>query len=163
VTQGGTSERTIQAILKHVVIVPVPTLKAASDMLRDGSLDAYATNKSVLFELSDALPGSRVLAGRWGLEHLAIGCPKGREAAAMFLEEFCTDIRGGGFLAKAAGKNVRCAEARSTCMAARNGLPATISSVLAISAEKTEANARRFANVLTAAIVPAIDGVSRAA
>jgi hypothetical protein len=66
VTQGGTSERTIQAILKHALIVPVPTLEAASEMLGDGSLDAYATSKSVLFEVSDTLPGSRVLAGRWG-------------------------------------------------------------------------------------------------
>jgi polar amino acid transport system substrate-binding protein len=99
VTQGGTSERTIRAVLKHAVIVPVATLKAASEMLRGGSLDAYATNKSVLFELSDNLPGSRVLADRWGLEHLAIGYPKGREAAATFLERFRDDIRGSGFLA----------------------------------------------------------------
>ena len=102
VTQGGTSERTIRETLKKAMIVPVPTLQAASDMLRDGGLDAYATNKPVLFELSDSLPGARVLDGRWGLEHLAIGYPKGREIAASRLEQFGMEIRRSGFLTKAA-------------------------------------------------------------
>jgi hypothetical protein len=40
-------------------------------MLAEHKIDVYATNKANLFEMSDALPGSRVLDGRWGLENLA--------------------------------------------------------------------------------------------
>ena len=32
-------------------------------MLRTGAIDAYATNKGILFELADTVPGSRVLPG----------------------------------------------------------------------------------------------------
>jgi polar amino acid transport system substrate-binding protein len=47
-------------------------------MLSQGRLNAFATNKAILFEMSDSLPGSRVLDGRWGVEHLAIAIPKNR-------------------------------------------------------------------------------------
>lgn len=75
--------------------MPVPTLQVALQMLREGGLDAYATNKSVLFELSDKLPGARVLAGRWGSEHLAIAYSKGRESAAPFFGDFCAPCSSG--------------------------------------------------------------------
>jgi polar amino acid transport system substrate-binding protein len=32
-------------------------------LLRRGELDLYATNKPILFEMSDTVPGSRVLRG----------------------------------------------------------------------------------------------------
>jgi polar amino acid transport system substrate-binding protein len=57
-------------------------------MLASGEIDAYATNKAALFELSDQLPGSRVLDGRWGQETFAAAVPKGREQGADFLRSF---------------------------------------------------------------------------
>ena len=32
----------------------------------EGTIDADATNKATLFEMAEALPGSKVLDGRWG-------------------------------------------------------------------------------------------------
>ena len=81
VLQGSTSQSVLPGRLHDAAIVPMPTLKTAIEMLASGKLDAYATNKAVLFEMSDSLPGSRVLEGRWGVEELAIGIPKGRGAA----------------------------------------------------------------------------------
>jgi hypothetical protein len=43
-------------------------------MLCDGRIDAFATNKGILFEMADELPEARVLDGRWGAESLAITC-----------------------------------------------------------------------------------------
>jgi polar amino acid transport system substrate-binding protein len=102
VTQGSTSERTLKELLSKASIVPAPSMARAVEMLKDGSLDAYATNKSILFELSDSLPGSRVLADRWGLEHLAIAYPKGREAGASFLASFVASVKDSGFVTGAA-------------------------------------------------------------
>ena len=77
VTKGSTSERTLPPLLPNATLVPATSLKDATDMLARGEIDAYATHKPTLFEMSDHMPGSRVLAGRWGLEHLAAAIPKG--------------------------------------------------------------------------------------
>jgi len=65
-------------------------------------LDAFATNKGILFEMADKLPGSRVLEGRWGLESLAIAVPKGRDAGAAWLKAFAADVAAQGQVQQAA-------------------------------------------------------------
>ncbi|NDD14811.1 MAG: ABC transporter substrate-binding protein, partial [Betaproteobacteria bacterium] len=40
----------------------------------------------------------RILEGRWGLEHLAIAVPKGRDSAAPFLKEFARQAQTSGLL-----------------------------------------------------------------
>jgi polar amino acid transport system substrate-binding protein len=62
-------------------------------MLKSGELDAYATNKGILFELAGNVPGSRVLPGRWGVENLAIAYPKGRAAAAPYYAQFAREVK----------------------------------------------------------------------
>jgi polar amino acid transport system substrate-binding protein len=49
-------------------------------MLKSGELQGFASNKAILYELGDQVPGSRVLDGRWSFENIAIAIPKGREA-----------------------------------------------------------------------------------
>ena len=91
VAQGGTSHATLTRDLKQAIVVPAPSVTAATEMLRQGELDSFASNKGILFEMADRLPGARVLAGHWGLEHLAVGVPKGREAGAAYLKSFVSD------------------------------------------------------------------------
>ena len=67
----------------------------------DRELDAFATNKAILFEMSDQMPGAKVLDGRWGVEHLAVAIPKGREGGLEYLRRFVTDVQSSGFLAQA--------------------------------------------------------------
>jgi polar amino acid transport system substrate-binding protein len=81
--------------------VPAASLQQAQAMLRQKSIDAFATNKGILFEMSDELSGSRVLAGRWGLENLAIAIPKGRDAGRPFVNAFAEEVRASGQLQKA--------------------------------------------------------------
>ena len=45
-----------------------------------------------------SLPGSRVLDGNWGAEHMAIAVPKGREAAQGLLDSFVRDVQSSGRL-----------------------------------------------------------------
>lgn len=98
VSQGSTSQGTLTRAYKVAGVVPVASLKAGSDMLSQGQLDAFATNKAVLFEMSDGLPGFKVLDGRWGLEHLAIAIPKGREAGMPFVKQFAEYAKSSGLL-----------------------------------------------------------------
>jgi polar amino acid transport system substrate-binding protein len=88
VTQGSSSQSVLGSKLPMAQIVPVASLDAARHMLTAGELDGFATNKGILFELNEHLSGFHVLEDRWGLEHLAIAIPKGREQALSFLNEF---------------------------------------------------------------------------
>jgi polar amino acid transport system substrate-binding protein len=86
VTQGSSSLSTLGARLTQARIVQARSVSAARQMLSAGELDAFATNKAILFELADQVPGARVLEGRWGFEHLAIALPKGRPVGLQFVE-----------------------------------------------------------------------------
>jgi polar amino acid transport system substrate-binding protein len=102
VTQGSTSQATLPGLLKNGTVVPASNLKAAVEMLSQRKLDAFATNKAVLFEMSDNLTGSRVLDGRWGLEHLAIAIPKGRDPGLTYLRRFVDQVISEGLVMRAA-------------------------------------------------------------
>jgi len=94
VLKGSTSERSLPMRLARARIVATASLDEASEKLLRGEIAAFATNKSVLFEMSDKTPGTRVLETRWGVEHLAIAVPKGRDAARTFIEAFSLDVMG---------------------------------------------------------------------
>jgi polar amino acid transport system substrate-binding protein len=102
VTEGSTSQRTLNERLKNATLVAAPNMKAAAEMLKGRQLDAFATNKAILFELSDNVPGSHVLDGRWGVEHLAVAIPKGRERGATYIKSFVEDVTRSGVVARAA-------------------------------------------------------------
>ncbi len=101
---GSTSQGVLGHELKQARVVPAPSLAAAAEMLKRSELDALPTNKAVLFELADGLPGARVLAGRWGLEHLAIAVPKGRTVAAPYLRDFAESVTREGLVQSAANR-----------------------------------------------------------
>lgn len=102
VSQGSSSQAALTRQFRHAAVVPAPSLQVAGQMLAARELDAFATNKGILFELTDTLPGARVLAGRWGLEHLAIGIPKGRDGAMPWLRDFAEQARASGAVRRAA-------------------------------------------------------------
>ena len=102
VSQGSSSQATLGRLFKHASLVPAASLKAATEMLLEGRIDAFATNKGVLFQLADGLEGARVLGGRWGIESLALAVPKGREAGRRFLSDFAVSVRTQGLVQRAA-------------------------------------------------------------
>src|SRR5580692_1621415 len=102
VTQGSTSQGAIPKLLPNAMVVPAENYKRGIEMLEHGEIDTYATNKPTLFEMSDQMPGSRVLDGRWGEEHLAVAIPKGHEAALDYIQHFVQEVQAGGLVAKSA-------------------------------------------------------------
>ena len=101
VMEGSTTSTTLPGLLKNASIVRVPTIEKVAEMLSAGTLDAFATNKSVLFEISDSLPGSKVLTGRYSVERLAMGIPKGRDAALPYARSFVSAAVAGGLVKSA--------------------------------------------------------------
>jgi polar amino acid transport system substrate-binding protein len=98
VTKGSTSERTLSEKFKNAKIIPAENVRLAVGMLSHGQLDTYATNKPTLFEMSDSMPGARVLDGNWGLEHMAIAIPRGRDQGLPFVEAFVKGVQSDGLL-----------------------------------------------------------------
>lgn len=100
VTKGSTSQQILPKILTNASVVPVVNLKMAIQMLTSRELDAFATNKSILFSMADQISGARVLGGRWGLEHIAVAIPKDR-GGMEFIRRFVADVQSSGLLAEA--------------------------------------------------------------
>ena len=104
VSQGSSSQGVLGARLKQATLVPVASLGVAQQMLQRGELDAFATNKGILFELAEKVPSAQVLKDRWGLENLAIAIPKGRDTAMPYLREFAQSLVARGELQKMASR-----------------------------------------------------------
>jgi len=102
VSQGSSSERVLRERLKIAKLRTFPSLDAAVDALRAKEIDAFATNKGILYELQARVPASTVVPGRWGTEHLAPAIPQGRAAAGLaYLKAFTQEVRDNGELARA--------------------------------------------------------------
>ena len=104
VSQGSSSHGTLTRLYKHASVVPVTSLKMGAQWLSERRLDAFATNKAVLSQMMDELPGSRLLDGRWGVEHIGIAIPKGREAALPYMKQFAAEVQANGQLAAAVAR-----------------------------------------------------------
>jgi polar amino acid transport system substrate-binding protein len=102
VSQGSSSQAALTLQLTQAQVVPAPSLKVAAEMLSKVQIDTFATNKAILFEMADGLPGAKVLDGRWGLEQLAIAIPKGREDGMPFVRRFADDVKADGSVQRAA-------------------------------------------------------------
>ena len=102
VSGGSTSETVLPTILQHAKVVAINSLDEVTRLLNQAKIDAFGTNKGILFELAKHSPGSIVLDGAWGFERIALGIPKGRSAAMPLLQAFCKDIQTNGFLEAAA-------------------------------------------------------------
>jgi polar amino acid transport system substrate-binding protein len=104
VTEGSTSQRALPNILPNATVVPAQNSSRAIEMFEARELDVFATNKPTLFGMSDRMPGARVLEGRWGVEHIAIAIPRGREAAMEYLRRFVAEVQTSGYLSQAVAR-----------------------------------------------------------
>ena len=96
--QGGSVNAFLARALKNATVIASPSVPAGEEMLRSGKADAFAANKANLFELSDRLPGSRVLDGRIGVDEVAIALPKGREAGVAYVRKYIEDAKAEGLI-----------------------------------------------------------------
>ena len=98
VTQGSSSQVTLGRLYTNAALVPSNSMAEAQQALRSGAVQAYATNKAVLSEMGDTMPGYRILDGRWGVENMALAIPKGRDAGQPWLRQFAAQMQAGGQL-----------------------------------------------------------------
>ncbi len=104
VVTSSTSDADLSHDLKNAALVRVPTVASGIQMLSAGTLDVFATNKAILFDMSDKVPGSRVLDGSRGLERHALGIPKGRDAGLPYAKAFIADAVAQGLVKDAVSR-----------------------------------------------------------
>jgi polar amino acid transport system substrate-binding protein len=84
--------------LKNAVVVRAPSNPGALEALKSGKADAMGSIKPILFELSNQLPGSRVLDGRPGIDPHAMAIPKGRDLGLAYARKFVEDAKSEGLI-----------------------------------------------------------------
>jgi len=101
----GGPDLILSRTLKRAQLVRAPTSAAASKQFVSDKLDALAGTRPSLVLAAKAIPGSRVLEGRFDVVKQSIGTPKGREAGAKYLREFVEDVKASGLVARLIEKN----------------------------------------------------------
>lgn len=91
--------------LKHAELVRETGMDNVFKRFVDDRLDALAGLKPRLITDQQALPGSRILDGRFTAVQQAIGTPKGRPAGAQYLRDFAEDAKRSGLVAQLIEKN----------------------------------------------------------
>jgi len=81
VSEGSSSQKELAKLIKHAQIVTTTSTTSAIAMLKAGRIDAFSNNKAILYEMSDSVPGSRVLGDVIGYESMSIGVPKERASS----------------------------------------------------------------------------------
>jgi polar amino acid transport system substrate-binding protein len=95
----------VSRTLKNAVVVRASSLAGTLEMLKSGRADVIFSIKPSLFEVSNQLPGSRVLDGRPGIDPHAMVMPKGRDLGVAYARQFIEDAKSEG-LVKAAIERV---------------------------------------------------------
>jgi polar amino acid transport system substrate-binding protein len=102
VAQGSAPHAVLQRLIKNAEIVPVPGgFEPAREALATGKADVYGENLHLASRIADALPGARVLPGRFNVVQMAIGVRKRAAAALPTVDEFVNRIRADGTVQKA--------------------------------------------------------------
>ena len=102
VAQGSAPHTVLRRLIKNAEIVPVPGgFEPAREALATGKADVYGENLHLAHRIADALPGARVLPGRFNLVQMSIGVRQRGAAALPTVDEFVTRIRSDGTVQKA--------------------------------------------------------------
>jgi polar amino acid transport system substrate-binding protein len=84
--------------LRIAVIARASSNPGALEMLKSGKADAMGGIKPSLFEMSNQLPGSRVLDGRPGIDPHAMAMPKGRDPGVPYARQFVERAKSEGLV-----------------------------------------------------------------
>jgi polar amino acid transport system substrate-binding protein len=102
VAQGSAPHATLRRLIKNAEIIEVPGgFEPAREVLASGRADVYGENLHLAHRIADALPGARVLAGRFNVVQMAIGVRKRAASALPTVDEFVNRIRSDGTIQKA--------------------------------------------------------------
>lgn len=86
--------------LKSAELVRGKGVGGAAELFVTEKLDALAGLRPALIDEAKKLPGARVLDGYFTAVQQAIGCPRGKNAAASYLKDFVEEAKASGLVAR---------------------------------------------------------------
>lgn len=98
---GSTTIRAAGRALKVAKIVPAKSVDEAMEMMKAGSVQAFALTHDSLPPLQQQLPGSRILDGAFQTTGVAIAVQKDRPAALAYVKSFVDKAKTDGTVRKA--------------------------------------------------------------
>lgn len=98
---GSTTIRAAGRVLKVARIVPAKSVDEAMEMMKSGSVQAFALTHDSLPPLQQQLPGSRILDGAFQTTGVAIAVQKDRPAALAYIKAFVDKAKTDGTVRKA--------------------------------------------------------------
>ena len=97
VPAGGSVISRVAGVFSDEKLVEVGMPRAAA-LMRSGAVDVFSANKGNLYQISDQLPGSRVLDGYFSVDEFALGIPTGRKIEMSLLNELIEEIKSQGLI-----------------------------------------------------------------
>ncbi|GAB3475128.1 ABC transporter substrate-binding protein [Polaromonas eurypsychrophila] len=91
--------------LKNAKLVKAPTSPAVTDVFLAQNVEVAAGVKQQLEADAKRVGGVRLLPGRFMVINQAMGLPKGRDAAARYVESFIEEMKASGFVAEALARH----------------------------------------------------------
>lgn len=98
VLEKAAADNLLSQTLKNAVLVRSKGIAELYALLESGRADVIATGKPGLFAVAAKQPGSRVLDGRILVEPIAMGVPKGRNVAAVYVGNFVEEAKADGLV-----------------------------------------------------------------
>lgn len=89
----------LQRLAKHAELVGTELPDAAFDLVRAGSVDAFAAPREQLLDYGDELPGSRVLDESYGVNRAGMAIAQGQPGRLAYLCEFVDAAKTSGLIA----------------------------------------------------------------
>lgn len=97
VTEKTGADAHLSSTLKNATLVRTKTVGDLDAALESGRADVIAASKTLLYERAAKQPGARVLEGRFLVEPIGMGAPKGRNAiAANYVAKFVEEAKASG-------------------------------------------------------------------
>jgi polar amino acid transport system substrate-binding protein len=98
VAEGGQADRLLTSAIKVATLIRSKTNPDALEMLKFEKADAIAANKPILFDISNRVPGFRVLDGRFATDQQHMVIPKGRALGMDYVRTFVEAAKSEGFV-----------------------------------------------------------------
>lgn len=118
----GTLSRSVQEVwakqnVKNATMISISTNAAALQMLKEGKLDAIASQTLTLANGAKSIPGARLMEGSFLDSPIALAVPRGRPAGHAFAHAFVEEMKASGAVQEALSRSgvagARVAPARS--------------------------------------------------
>lgn len=102
VVEGSGADAHLSGALKNATLVRTKSIRDLDAAIDSGQADVIAATKASLFERSANRPGTRVLDGRFLVESIGMGVPKGRDAtASAYVGKFVEEAKARGVVKSA--------------------------------------------------------------